>query len=281
MKILSIISGVLTILAPMLARGEKMSNSDIAAATQNPITMIYSLPIQNNTYFNLGDSSEFKNIANFQPVIPMTLSDDWDIVWRLILPVVTTPTDPVLGSGGNITDFKGGHTTGLGDLTLSAFIAPEKTGKFIWGAGGVGYAPSATDDAMKTKQWGAGPSFVGLTSSGPWTYGTMLMNVWSFGTDKPGDKRIDFMQIQPFVNYNLEDGWFLTSVPIIFAYWDRPSDERWVVPLGGGIGKGLQLGKLPMSVTAQAYYNIVTPEVNGEEWSLRLQAQIFFPRKRK
>ncbi len=72
----------------------EMSNTEIAEASQNPITMIYSLPVQNNTYLGLGDTSDVKNIANFQPVIPMDLNDDWDIVWRLIMPVVTVPGIP-------------------------------------------------------------------------------------------------------------------------------------------------------------------------------------------
>jgi hypothetical protein len=75
------------------------------------------------------------------------------------------------------------------------------------------------------------------------------------------------------------DGWFLTTVPIILASWDAPEGNQWTVPLGGGIGKGLKLGKLPVSATVQAYYNVVTPDVVGEKWQLRLQAQIFFPRK--
>jgi hypothetical protein len=250
---------------------DEMSNQDIAAASQNPISMIYSLPIQNNTYFDVGGSGETRNIANFQPVIPMDLNDDWDIVWRLILPITTQPdvlTPPGVGS-----------VTGLGDTTLTAFLAPKETGGLIWGAGGALYMPTATEDAFKTRQWGAGPSVVGLVTEGKWTYGALLMNVWSFGTDKPGDRRIDFLQFQPFVNYNLGDGWFLTSVPIILAAWDQDSDNRWTVPLGGGLGKGFKIGRLPVSAMAQAYYNVVTPDDFGETWQLRVQAQMFFPRR--
>jgi hypothetical protein len=257
----------------------QMSNTEIAKASQNPITMIYSLPIQNNTYFDLGNTDEIKNIANFQPVVPMDLSENWDIVWRMIMPIVSTPGIPEkLNNDGEATSFSNA-TTALGDITLSAFLAPKKTGKFIWGAGGVLYMPTATDDVLKTKQWGLGASFVGLTMQGKWTYGALIMNVWSLGVDKPGDKRIDFLQLQPFVNYNLNDGWFLTSVPIITAMWDQNSDNRWSIPLGGGVGKGFKIGKVPVSATAQAYYNIVTPDIAGEKWQMRLQAQIFFPRK--
>jgi hypothetical protein len=259
----------------------KMSNTEIAKASQNPITMIYSLPIQNNTYIGLGDSDEVKNTANFQPVVPMDITENWDIVWRMIMPITTTPGVPdAFNSSGEATSFSGG-TTAIGDTTLSAFLAPRKTGKFIWGAGGVVYMPTATDDALKTNQWGAGPSFVGLTMQGKWTYGVLIMNVWSFGADEKyaGGKKIDFMQLQPFLNYNIGDGWFLTSVPIVTAMWDQDADERWTVPIGGGFGKGFKIGNVPISATTQAYYNVVTPDTMGETWQLRLQAQIFFPRQ--
>lgn len=269
----------ITLLSISLFGGE-MSNSEIAKASQNPITMIYSLPIQNNIYLGLGDTDEVKNIANFQPVIPMDITDDWDIVWRLIMPVVTVPGTPsAFNQDGEVSAFKNG-VTGLGDTTLSAFLAPKKSGKFIWGAGAIFYLPTASEDLLKTKQWGAGPAFVGLTIDGKWTYGILFMNVWSFGVDSGiGGKKIDFLQMQPFVNYNMGDGWFLTTVPFITAKWDEDSDNRWTVPLGGGFGKGFKIGNIPVSATLQAYYNVVSPDVMGEDWQLRIQAQIFFPRK--
>jgi hypothetical protein len=258
----------------------EMSNREIANASQNPITMIYSMPIQNNINFDLGDSGETKNIANIQPVVPMDLTENWDMVWRLILPVVTSPVGPNgINEDGEITGFDD-TVTGLGDSTLTMFIAPKHTEKFIWGAGAELYMPTATEDALKTKQWGAGLSFVGLRMTGRWTYGALIMNVWSFGAkEEYSPNKIDFMQFQPFVNYNMGDGWFLTTVPFIMAYWDADSDNRWVVPIGGGVGKGFKIGKIPVSATAQAYYNVVTPEAAGETWQLRLQAQIFFLRK--
>jgi hypothetical protein len=259
--------------------GEQMSNSEIAIASQNPITLIYSLPIQNNTYFGLGDTDEVKNIANFQPVIPMDITKDWDIVWRMIMPVVTTPGTPTsFNHDGEVTSFTN-STTALGDTTLSAFLAPKESGKFIWGAGAIAYIPTATDDALETKQWGLGPSFIGLRIDGNWTYGALIMNVWSFGVnDSVGGKKIDFMQLQPFVNYNMGDGWFLTTVPFITAKWEEDSEDIWTVPLGGGFGKGFKIGRVPVSATAQAYYSVIKPETMGEDWQLRLQAQIFFPR---
>jgi hypothetical protein len=276
-KILLSTLTTLALIMPLTAA--EMTNAEIAKASQNPITMMYSLPIQNNTYFDLGDSGETKNVANFQPVVPMDLNENWDIVWRMIMPVVTTPGIPSgFNQNSEVTSFRNG-TTALGDTTLSAFLAPKKSGKFIWGAGVIAYIPTATDDILKTKQWGAGPSFIGLRIDDKWTYGALIMNVWSFGVNHGvGGKKIDFMQLQPFVNYNMGDGWFLTTVPFITAKWREESKDRWTLPIGGGFGKGFKIGKVPISATAQAYYNVIKPETMGEDWQLRLQAQIFFPR---
>ena len=260
--------------------GAEMSNADIAKASQNPITMMYSLPIQNNTYLGLGDTNKVKNIANFQPVIPMNLNSDWDIVWRMVMPIVSTPGTPSSFNNDGIVSAFRNATTGLGDTTLSAFLAPKESGEFIWGAGAIFYMPTASEDLLKTKQWGAGPAFVGLTSNKNWTYGMLIMNVWSFGVNKSiGGKKIDFLQMQPFVNYNMGDGWFLTSVPFITAKWKENSNNRWTVPIGGGVGKGFKINDIPVSATVQAYYNVISPDTIGEDWQLRIQAQIFFPRK--
>jgi hypothetical protein len=265
--ILTMVSVVLLFSVSALA--QEMTNEEIAKASQNPITMIYSIPIQDNMYMDIGPDGEIKNVANFQPVIPLDFTKSTDLVLRMIMPITTVP--PFL----NGTDHS---LSGLGDITLSAFFAPKKVDKLIWGAGFVAYFPTATIDPIRSKQWGIGPSIVGLTMSGKWTYGALIMNVWSLnGSDKP--RKIDFLQIQPFINYNLGEGWFLTTVPIIIAAWDAPSGNQWTVPLGGGAGKGFKMGKLPVSATVQAYYNIVKPDVVGETWQLRLQAQIFFPRK--
>ena len=258
-------------LLPIASFAQEMSEADIAKASQNPVTMIYSLPIQNNIYFGIGPNEETKNIANFQPVIPIGLSKNWDVVFRMIMPITTVPA--------TLNPYGDGGVTGIGDITLTAFFAPKNVGKIIWAAGAVLYMPTATTEALRTQKWGAGPSVVALKMSGAWVFGALVMNFWSFAGPDDYVKEINTMQIQPFVNYNFgKTGWFLSSVPIIFANWTADSDNRWTVPLGGGVGKAFKLGKVPITLITQAFYNVITPERFGEQWQLRLQGQIFFPR---
>ena len=67
------------------------------------------------------------------------------------------------------------------------------------------------------------------------------------------------MLLQPFVNFNLPHGWYLTSSPIMTANWEAGSGDKWTVPVGGGVGKLFKLGKLPINTSLQAYYNAERP----------------------
>ncbi|MFZ0712143.1 MAG: hypothetical protein WAM53_19030, partial [Terrimicrobiaceae bacterium] len=51
----------------------------------------------------------------------------------------------------------------------------------------------------------------------------------------------------------------------------------WTVPLGGGFGKIIHLGKIPVNLSAQVFVNAASPEF-GSDWSFRLQCQFLFPR---
>ena len=255
------------------------SNEAIAKASQNPLTAIYSLPVQDNVYMNIGKGAfagyPVKNAANIQPVIPVSLGPKVDMVMRLILPIVTVPS---VMTDGSVS------TTGIGDLTLTAFFTPHKAGKVLWGIGPVLYFPTASNKFLGgTKKWAAGPSMVVMFPLGKFNAGFLLMNFWSYaGSDEVINGTFSFMQIQPFLNYNLKDGWFISSVPIITANWSVNEANRWTVPAGAGVGKAFKiLGVIPASAQFHAYYSVISPDNYGERWQMRIQAQIFVPRKKK
>jgi len=266
-----------TLLLPGIASAE-MSKAEIAKASQNPLTAMYSLPIQNNTYFDRAGDGKVKNVANFQPVLPFDLNDDWTIVTRTIMPITSAPT--YSGEGHSYE-----RVFGLGDTTLTAFFTPKTTGDsgWIWGVGPSFYLPTATDGGSElgTEKWGAGLSGVALKMDGKWVYGALLAQMWSFagpGQDA-GEKIVNGMTIQPFVNYNMDDGWFLTTVPIITANWDADEYHNvWTVPVGAGVGRAMKLGKIPMTAQLHGYYNVMTPDDYGETWQMRIQVQLLFPR---
>ena len=236
---------------------------ELARAVQNPVASLISVPFQNNTNFNVGPREKTQNILNIQPVLPFELNEDWNLITRTILPVISQPAFTPMEDREN----------GLGDTVFTAFLSPKDSGRWIWGAGPVLLLPTSTDDRLGAGEWGAGPSAVALTMRGPWVVGSLFSNVWSF-TD---DKDVNFFTWQYFVNYNLDDGWYLTSAPIITANWEADSDDTWTVPFGGGVGKVFRIGNQPMNVSAAAYYNVEKPEF-GADWQMRLQVQFLFPK---
>ena len=248
------------------AWGQEMNKSDLAQKAQNPVADLISIPFQNNMNFNVGPQDEIQNILNIQPVAPFSLTEKWNLITRTIAPIIWQP-ELMPGRG---------RTTGLGDINFTGFLSPAEPGRLIWGAGPILQFPSATDDALGVGKWCVGPSAVFLMMNPPWVNGVLINNVWSFaGSDTRRD--VNQMLIQPFVNYNLPDGWYLVSAPIITANWEADSGNRWTIPIGIGAGKVLRLGRLPLNCSAQGYYNLDKP-VTGGDWTLRLQVQVLLPK---
>ena len=201
----------------------------LAKAAQNPIANMISLPFQNNTTLNAGPEKQTQNVLDIQPVIPVKLDADWNLITRTILPVISQP------------GFVPGQdrVNGIGDMQVELFVSPAKPGKLIWGLGPILQLPTNSNDALGTKKWGIGPAVVLLTSEGHWLYGVVATNVWSFAG--PGDAApINQMLVQYFVNYNFAEGWYATTSPDITANWKAPNNNRWTVPIRRRLRQDLQ-----------------------------------------
>src|SRR4030095_14014244 len=135
----------------MDARAE-MSAEELAQLAQNPVGNLISLPFQNNTNLNFGPEKGTQNILNIQPVIPISVDKDWNIITRTILPVVWNPS---LGPDTPSKD-------GIGDTVFTAFLSPANPGHLIWGVGPVLQLPTNSNAELGNKNWGLGPSFVVL-----------------------------------------------------------------------------------------------------------------------
>jgi hypothetical protein len=256
----------LTIIATVQpTRAQESSN--IAKQAQNPIARLISVPFENDFNPQTGIDKEDSYVLEMKPVVPFTLSKDWNLITRTIVPVIQVP-DLAPGING---------TTGLGDVSLSLFLSPAKAGPIIWGAGPIVSFPTATQDILGTKKLSVGPTVVALRSQGHWLYGTLVYNLFSVAGPS-ARKDVNQMLMQPFVNYNLRHGWYLTSSPIITADWEKQRAERWVVPVGGGVGKIVHFEKLPVNIYTQFFRNAEYPD-GTTKWSARFQMQFLFPKK--
>jgi len=249
------------------ARAE-MSAEELAKLAQNPVGNLVNVPFQNNTNFDYGPLDKTQNILNIQPVYPIHLSDEWNIITRTILPLLW---QPALYPGQ-------GSTFGLSDIQFSAFLSPAVPKGLIWGVGAIAQLPTHTDDALGNDRWGLGPTAVvlKLEKGSPWVYGVLVNNIWSV-SGSSSSPPINQMLVQPFLNYNFAGGTYLTTSPIITANWQADSGDTWTVPLGGGVGHIFHLGKLPLNTQIGAYYNVVTPD-DGPDWQMRVQVQFMFPK---
>ena len=255
-------------LLPILSFSEGMSDAEaekLAKAAQNPIASMISLPFQNNTNLNIGPNDQTQNILNVQPVWPFEMGD-YNIITRTIIPVVSNPSV--------LTGPDKGRIDGIGDTVFTAFISPKDSGDITWGVGPAILLPTASNDVLGQDTWGAGISAVALAMPGKWVVGGLISNLWSVGSGAD----INFLTLQPFINYNLDDGWYVVTAPIVTANWEADSDHRWTVPLGGGFGKIFKIGDQPINAQLSLYNNVITPDDYGPEWQVRAQIQFMFPK---
>jgi len=238
---------------------------------QNPVADLISVPIQENWNFGIQPGDRTQNVLNIQPVIPVDLTKDWNLIIRWIAPVVYQPVTVPQQSGTNVQT---GYY-GLGDMQPAFFFAPKKS-KVIWGVGPQLLLPTATKTGVLGQgKFGLGPTVVLLVQPGKWTLGALANNVWSVAghSDLPD---VNQFLLQYFINYNLQKGWYLTWQPTVTANWNAADDYKWVVPLGGGIGRIMKLGAQPVNVGVQFYGNAIHPP-GGSSWTMRLQIAFLFP----
>lgn len=262
-------AGALTLLLGAAAQGEGNDAASLAQAAQNPIADMISVPFQYNLNFETGPLDDTQHLLNIQPVYPINLRSNWNLITRTIVPVLSQPAF----AAGQDREF------GLGDVQFSAFLSPKQAvGGWVWGAGVIAQLDTATNDRLGQGAWGLGPTAVALHLGKTWVYGALINNVWSVSEDD-GRSPVNQMLLQPFVNYNFPDhpGRYLSFSPIITANWEEDSSQRWTVPLGLGLGQIMKLGQQPVNVQAGAYYNVERPDV-GSDWQVRLQLQLLFPK---
>jgi hypothetical protein len=237
------------------------SQTELSQQAANPIADLMSVPFQNNTDFGLGPYDRTSNVLNVQPVIPFA---GGRLITRTIFPFVWIP---------DVTAESGLISSGLSDISFTAFYAPGE-GSTMWGVGPILEFPTGGSERGSEK-WSAGVSGVLLAQPGDWTLGLLANNVWSYAGAEDRDD-VNKGLLQYFVVYQLGEGWYLNSAPIITVDWQAESGQKWKVPVGAGGGKVMFFGKLPVNVQTQAYTFVEKPD-GGPDWELRVQVQILLP----
>ena len=261
--------------------------AELAKKLANPVASLISVPLQSNFDFRIGPSDEgWRYTLNVQPVIPISVGSDWNLIVRTIIPYIHqedvfkgpglifeedidgVPVEVTRGAGalGHVQD-------GLGDIIQSFFFSPkEPVGGWILAAGPVFLYPSATDHLLGSEKWGAGPTGLILKQTGGWTYGILANQIWSFAGDVER-RSVNATFLQPFISYTTKTK---TTFGLNAESTYNWNDSQWTVPLNLSVSQLLRIGKLPLSFAVGGRYYAEGPS-GAAEWGLRALITLLFP----
>ena len=251
--------------------GAQDEQAELAKKLQNPVANLISVPFQNNWDFGIGPASAMKYTCNIQPVVPISISTDWNLIIRTIMPVIyedALDKNPLAPASARESH------SGLGDITQSFFLSPkEPVGGWILGAGPVGYYPTATDPALGGGMWGAGPTVVALQQSHGFTYGVLANHIWSVGGWS--GQQINSTFVQPFVSYTTKT---YTTFGVNTESTRNWETDQWSVPMNFTVQQLVKIGRQPVAFQIGYRYYVDGPN-GGPDWGLRFAITFLFPKK--
>ncbi|UPG95561.1 transporter [Luteibacter aegosomatissinici] len=262
------------LLFPAAALGQSASAgndaADLAQKLSNPVASLISVPFQFNYDQGLGPGQNGHRLTmNLQPVVPVSISDDWNMISRTILPV-----DRQVGVSG-----RGEDQFGLGDTTQSLFFSPKAptAGGTIWGIGPAFLLPTATDDKIGSKKWGAGPTAVVLRQSHGITYGFLANQIWSVASvggyrDRPP---LSSLFLQPFISYTTPSAWtYGANLESTYDWHARQAS----VPINLTVAKLTKGAGMPISLTGGVRYWLHGADAGPHGWGFRAVVTLLFPK---
>ena len=278
-RITLLICSILLISPVVQSENLKPSLKEWQRAAQNPLSPNFSLPFEYK--YHGGAPAGEVHVGSFSPIMPIKF-DGWNIINQLTLNFMGTPGDitgirgipqPYTGDGHGGSD---GNAAGLADTFFTSYFSPRINDEISLGLGATFVFP--TDEPSRelgSGKFSMGPAVM-LVYQTPedWTLSLQTQQIWSvIGSGNRDD--VSQMIIQPTINYNLPDGWYLLSDMEVIANWESPSDQRWTVPIGAGIGKLFAVGDNAIDTRVEGYYNVVTPD-QGPTWSIGASVSFIF-----
>jgi len=256
-------SVVITVILCIAAASWAEDEAELAKKLANPVANLISVPMQGNWDFGIGPENAMRFTLNVQPVIPFSISTDWNIITRTIVPIISAES-PVKG---------GDDRNGLGDIVQSFFFSPKAptSGGWIWGAGPVMLYPNGTD-GLSAHKWGAGPTAVLLKQESGWTVGFLGNHIWSFAGS--GNSDISTTFLEPFVTYTTKSHTSFSMNTESTYDW---KNSQWTVPINIGVAQLLKISSQPVQFMVGYRYYVEKPE-GGPDWGLRFQVTLLFPK---
>jgi hypothetical protein len=284
----------------IIRAGCKPTTEQMSALMDNPlgnVAMLFTqfdlFVMENPTNGKEANKGNYMGILQF----PKKLSENWNLINRIVWNVPSMPLDDDkvdafsrnMGShNGHVIapsdatipapiDLFDGRTTGFGDMYYNGLFSPSKPAvkfengaTFLWGAGFDMGFPTATEDMLGTGKWLAGPSALGVYMGPKWKVGALVQHFWDFAGDDDRDD-VNLTNLQYFIFYSLSETLSIGAAPNIIANWEQDeSDNTFTVPVGLGISKTVQMGKVPVRFGFEVHYSVIQPDDGpGTKWDFR------------
>ena len=240
--------------------------ADLAKQLSNPVAAMVSVPFQFNYDENIGANEDTERYQlNIQPVIPISLNEDWNLISRTVLPVVVQ-------TYGDAKD----DDWGTGDTVQSLFLSPKEPGPggIIWGFGPAMLLPTASEKTLGADQWGLGPTGVVLKQMNGWTFGALANHIWAV-EHKDNAEGVSSTFVQPFLTYTFPSSLTIALNSESTYDWNG---EDWTVPVNLSATKIINIKGQLISVGGGVRYWAEDTTGSAKDWGGRLQATLLFPK---
>ncbi|HLM79217.1 MAG TPA: hypothetical protein VK302_01175 [Terriglobales bacterium] len=238
-----------------------MTDQELAISVHNPFEDFVKVPVQSTTGFEIGPHHKAGDALNIEPVVPLPLTADWDLIARPSLTLAYSPTPH--------------EQSGLEDLETSFFLTPAKNSTWIWGLGPIFDFPTASSSELGSGRWSAGPTVALAYSEGPWSDYILGYQLMSFAGNRERGS-VNQTYIEPQISYNFESGWYFDCDPAITYDWTADAANAWTIPMGADVGKAFTIGSHSLSLQGGAYDLLKRPD-GAPQWITRVSVTFLFP----
>ena len=264
--------------APNEGEAGGKSLTELSKQLTNPISSLWSIAFQQNNYIldmGPGKTDRWNSNLNFQPVLPVALTKDWNLITRPVMTLFNSVPYPNPHDPSEID-----RTTAFGDTVLMEMFSPSPNlvGNWLLGLGPTFIFPTASSDYTGQGKWQVGPAVVVGYLSEKWILGAFVQN-WSSFAGSGNRDDVNQMNLQPIAVYFLPNGWSIGYSGNILANWKaHKAGDVWTVPLGLGINKVVKIGPLPVKIGLAGQYMVHHPDIGGQKWNIQLSVTPVIPK---